>query len=248
MSATTTKEKRPEAPDPYEEPMPGAGMMSIIVPLIIGGAIIAAAIILWHAHNEKIRVAEMTRIEEEVRGDLRDAYREVRNFHPDKAVAIVKGVNAKMNNLERTLPNDYAELLAVRLMIEAESEFMMDCAGNAGDAEAKFTTALGLMTHASGQLWEMGTMGRARVRIELGKFAEAEEDLNLLMERNSSFGAAYYWRALARDAQGNEAGAAADALRARALDSWPPLRDFMQNKTQWTRDLFYEPEHGGRKG
>lgn len=247
MSATSTKDKRPEAPDPYEEPMPGAGMKSIIVPLIIGGALIAAVFVLWDAHADKIRIAEMTRVEEEMRGELRDAYRELRCFRPSKSLETVKAAAAKMGSLESSLPQAYAEIKVAALIIEAESEFMLDSAGRAGRAETKLTEALNLMTHASGQLWEMGIMGRARARLEQEDHGGALRDLDLLLERNPSFGAAYYWRAHARDSLGDASGAAADERRARALDSWPPLRDFMQNKTQWTRDLFCEPGHGGRE-
>jgi hypothetical protein len=64
------------------------------------------------------------------------------------------------------------------------------------------------------------------------------------MDRNDSFGAAYYWRALTRRELGDAKGAAEDEKRARALDSWPPLRDFMQPSCTWTRDIIFKPEAG----
>jgi tetratricopeptide (TPR) repeat protein len=128
------------------------------------------------------------------------------------------------------------------LLIESEAEFAMDPDGKAAEAEDQFTRALSLMSRASGEMWQFGVFGRARTRMRLGRFREAEEDLTILMDRNPSFGAAYYWRAKARESLGDADGAARDEEMARRLDSWPPLRDFMLETQTWNRDILCAPE------
>lgn len=245
---TTTTDKKPKAPDPYEEPLAGAGITAILVPLIIGGAIVAAAIILWNTHTLKLRVAEAARIEELVRGDIRDAYRKVRYFAPFEALVCIREAEKKLGTMRTDFSVDYPELRIIMLIIESESEFMLDAAGSARDVESQLTEAMSLMTRASGELWQVAVFGRARARIELERWREAEEDLSLLLDRNDSFGAAYYWRSLARRSLGDAAGAESDEERARALDSWPPLRDYMQPKDEWVRDILSEPEVRVRAG
>lgn len=218
-----------------------SGKTAIIVPLIIGSAVIVAVIMLWEAHYRKVRIAEMTRVEELVRVDLRNAYQELRAHNPQGALSHTAVAREKMSELRRTVIDDYADLHVALLLIEAESLFMDDCKANAATAEERFNRALSQMTRASGGMWLFGMIGRARTRYELGRYREAESDLDQIMERNPSFGAAYYWRSQARDRLGDAEGAAEDARRAWNLDSWPPLRDFMQPAGVWERDILCRP-------
>lgn len=234
---TSSLEKQAASADPYAEPLAGAGKMAVIVPLIIGGALVASVIMLWEAHRQKQQLSEMTKIEEEVRIDLQNAYREVRYFRPQIALGILLGVEAKMQNLKTIWPTDYSDLRVALLLMKAESLYILDAKANAAGSEALFDEALKMMTRASGEMWLGGVLGRAKTRVELGRYHEAEGDLDLVMERNPSFGAAYYWRALARRGQGDETGAAADEERARSLDSWPPARVFWQGALMGSRDM-----------
>lgn len=228
--------------DPYAEPLASAGKSTVMVPLILGGAIIAAAVLLWYSHTGKSRVAEMARAEELVRADLRNAYRELRAYNPEGAMKFVGDAEGRMKNLRTSWPTDYADLRVAIFLIKGEAGFMIDPDANAADAEHCFSTALKNLVHSSGELWEGGMLGRARVRFQQGKCAEAEEDLNRLLDRNPNFGAGYYWRARVRNCLGDNQGARRDAWRAKCLDSWPPLRDFMRGERKWRRDILGNPE------
>lgn len=242
--AMTATEKRPAAPDPYEEPLADVGKAAVIVPLIIGGAVIVAIILLWFAQDKKIRASEAARIEVEVRGELRAAYLEMRSLRPEIALEKADRAGKLLASIKTTSPADFAEIKVPLLLLEGESLFMHDCTANAPEAERRFDTALALMTFASGEMWQFGMLGRARTRFEQGKYHEALADLDNIMDRNPSFGSAYYWRSLTLAKLGDDAGAAADEKKARSLDSWPPLRDFMQASCVWNRDILNRPEAG----
>lgn len=227
---------------PCEDALARYGKSIILVPLIIGGALIVAAILIWHARHHRVRLAEATRVEEEVRRELRAAHIEMRALRPAEALERTETAKAMIALLPVNLAPDYAELKMAQLLIEGESLLMLDCRANAPDSEALFNKALTLMTHASGEVWQFGMLGRARARYEAGRFPEALSDLNAIMDRNASSGAAYYWRSLTRRELGDAKGAGEDERRARALDSWPPLRDFMQAECVWTRDILSKPE------
>ena len=130
------------------------------------------------------------------------------------------------------------------LLLEGETLCMKDCVRHADTAEEKFDRALELMPYASGDMWQVGMLGRARARVELKKYREALGDLDSVLDRNPSFGSAYYWRSQTRAALDDREGAQKDEARARALDSWPPLRDFMQPGSVWTRDIFNRHRFG----
>lgn len=240
----TAAEKRPQAPDPHEQPLAEVGKASIIVPLIIGGAIIVAVILLWEAHNSKLRIIEMSRIEEMTRIKLRGAYVKMRALRPEIALQKSKKADELLTSLNAKWHTDYADLKISLNLLEGESLLMQDCAANAPEAEKRFDQAIAFMNFASGEMWQFGMLGRARARIKQGKFQQALADLNSVMDRNPSFGSAYYWRSLTRKNLGDDAGAKADENRTRSLDSWPPLRDFMQASCVWTRDILTRPETG----
>lgn len=239
---TATSDKTPEAANPDDEVLTESSKAAVVIPLIIGGAIIVAIIILWNIHNRNLRRTEMTLIEEEVRTDLLSAYHSLRMFQPNEALAKAKAVEEKMHGLKTKHSTDYADLKMVTLLIQGESEMMIDRKKNAADAEKRFDKAISLMTHASGEVWQFGLLGRARARLELGRFQEAEDDLTRLLDRNPSFGVAYYWRSRARESLGNAKGAAEDADKAESLDSNPPLRDFMHGSVGWNRDFMSPSE------
>lgn len=218
------------------------GKSVILVPLIIGGALVVAVILFWHAQNRRARLAEAAQVEEMVRRELRVAYIEMRALRPAMALERSDAAKELIARLLVNLAPDYAELKMSQLLVEAESLFMLDCGAYAKMAEERFDKALSLMTHASGEMWQFGMLGRARTRFEEKLYSEALADLDAIMDRNSSFGAAYYWRSLTRRELGDTKGAAEDETRARALDSWPPLRDFMQASCIWTRDILSKPE------
>ena len=240
----------PKQPDPYEKPLADQGKAMILVPLIIGGAVIVSIIMLWEAHSRKLRLAEMSHNEVIARNELRDAWTEMRALRPETALEKTDSASKLIDTLKsaraKTWATDYAELKVGLLLLEAESLFMKDCAKNAPEAEAKFDEALSLMVLSSGEMWQSGLLGRARARYEQGKYAETIADLDQVMTRNANFGSAYYWRSLAKEKTGDAAGALADARIAKRLDSWPPLRDFMQASCVWTRDILSKPADPGR--
>ena len=209
----------------HEKTPAGSGMTAILVPLIIGGALAAAALVMWNSRYTKLRQSESTRIEEEIRADLKSAYQELRDNRPDAALKIIARAKEKITLLHVVWSADYVDLRLALLLVEGEADFQIDPRGRAAQSEGKFDAALSLMTLASGEVWEFGVLGRARSRLEQKKHREANEDLTLLLERNPSFGAAYYYRAKAREGLGDGTGAAEDAKRAENLASWPPLRE-----------------------
>jgi len=231
--------------DPYAEPLADYGKAAVMVPLIIGGAIIVAVIILWHSHALRVQMSEMARVEVLAREELRAAYNEMRALKPHLALTRAERAGKLIDTLQTDLATDYAQLKVALLLLEGETLFMKDCVRHADTAEEKFDKALGLMTYASGDMWQFGMLGRARARVELKKFREAQSDLDSVLDRNPSFGSAYYWRAQTHTALGDREGARKDEARARALDSWPPLRDFMQPGSVWTRDIFNRARFGG---
>lgn len=201
-----------------------SNMALVIVPLIIGAAIVISAVVMWGAHERKLQIAETTRVEEEIRADLRQAFRRLRDNRPDQALAIVREIENKLQQLKSQWVTDYLDIKAARCLMEGEALIRLDPVNNAQEAETEYNDALALMTHASGQFWLYGMMGRARARLQTGDYAGAESDLTLLLDRNPSFGAAYFWRSRARNRQDNPQGALADEQKARSLDFWPPLR------------------------
>ena len=227
---------------PGKESLPDVGKAAILVPLIIGGAVIVAIIVLWQTHAQKIRVAQMARTEELARMELRAAYLEMRALRPEAALKHTGNAAGLLKSLKTTWPSDYVDLRIPLLLMEGESLFMKDCALHAVDVEKRFDQAIGLMRYASGETWQFGMLGRARARIEQGRYKSALGDLDVVLERNPSYGSAYYWRSLARKNLGDAAGASEDEKRARNLDSWPPLRDFMQASCIRTRDILCEQD------
>lgn len=217
------------------------GMSAIFATLVIGGALVAGALMMWQTHNRNVQLAEMSKIEEKARVEIRAAHNEMRARKPDRALERTERANALVNSLNPKLGPDYAPLKIGLLLVEGETLFMKDCVKYAAQAEEKFDQALRLMTFASGEMWQFGMLGRARARIEQEKYEEALSDLDNVMRRNPSYGAGYYWRSLVRDRLGDRAGAGEDEKKARALDSWPPLRDFMQSSSIWTRDIIHKP-------
>lgn len=234
----------PKAPDPHEEPLADYGKSVIMVPLIIGGAVIISIIMLWETHNRNLRLAEMSRCEEAARIELRAAYAEMRALNPAAALTKTAEAARHMRSLKSTWVSDYAELRVALLLMEGEALMMRDGAANAPAAEQRFNESLSLMVHASGELWQFGLLGRSKARFEQGKYQDAIADLDHVMTRNPNFGAAYYWRALAKQKLGDDKGAREDEARARSLDSWPPLRDFMQAANVYTRDILCKPDNG----
>ncbi len=233
---TRISDRLPESLEDY-------GKAAIWVPLIIGSAILVGIFMLWTAHREKIQRAEMSQAEIEARKELRAAYLEMRAFRPDLALVKADRADALIHSFKADHPSQYANLRVAILLVKGESLFMQDCSGNGETAEQAFDQAIGIMTYASGDMWQFGMLGRARTKFEQGKYREALTDLDQIMDRNPSYGAAYYWRSLTRAAMDDEKGAQEDENRARALDSWPPLRDFMQASCVWTRDIISNPEN-----
>jgi hypothetical protein len=240
----STRERDTRA-DPNAEPLADYGKAAIMIPLIIGGAVVVSVIILWHTYAQKLRMIEMSRIEVAARQEVRGAYRALRALDPDAALTRAERAGAMLDSLKTGMDPDYARLRIALLMLEGEALFMKDGAGNADEAEARFESALGLMPYASGERWELGMLGRARTRFALKRHADALSDLDSVLDRNPSFGSAYYWRSLTRMALGDGAGARADERRARALDSWPPLRDFMPGPGAVVRDILAKRHETG---
>ncbi len=206
------------------------GKAAILVPLILGGAVVVSLILFWDAHARKARLAEMTDNEIAARTELRSAGRALRSADPAAALERTDAAGASIRKLRPLLAGsphaDYAELRISRLLLEAEALFMQDAAANAAVAEEKFGEALSLMVFSSGELWQTAHLGRGRARYEQGRYAEAVSDFDQVLTRNANYGAAYAWRSLARERAGDAEGARGDARTAKRLDSWPPLRAF----------------------
>lgn len=217
-----------------------SGMALVIVPLIIGAAVVISLIVMWNARESKLQLTETTRVVEEIRTDLNHAYHELRDNRPDLALATVGEIELKMKRLKVDWVADYLDITAAPRLMKGEALFRIDSVKNARDAEAAFDSALAVMTHASGELWIYGLLGRGRTRYQLGNYAGAESDFTMLLDRNPSFGTAYFWRAHARRRLGDVQGAQADEEKAEALDSWPPLRSFvMSSEEQPTAKLLF---------
>ncbi|MCC8190073.1 MAG: hypothetical protein LIP77_05460 [Planctomycetes bacterium] len=238
----TTTSGDPVDPALPVEPAIPSGKAAVLVPLIIGGAVIIAVIMLWESHYRKRQILAMVHIEDMVKENLRRAYRDLRLLDPERALFHARLAESNMQKLRSSLSTDYLELKVTLRLIQGEAVFTADCATHAAAAEAYFSEAIESMSHASGEMWEFGLYGRARARYELGKYAEADTDLTYLLDRNPSFGAAYYWRSLTREKLGRADAAADDARQAWNLDSWPPLRDFLQTTGTWDRDIFGRPK------
>jgi hypothetical protein len=142
------------------------GKAVILVPLIIGGAVIVAAIFLWHAKANHERLAEATHIEEMTRGELRAAFVEMRALRPAAALEHAGAARKLISRLPADIDPHYAELKMTSLLIEGESLFLLDCGANAKIAGERFDKALRLMNHASGEMWQFGMLGRARTSFE----------------------------------------------------------------------------------
>ncbi len=214
-------------------------MALVIVPLIIGAAIVISAVIMWEGHERYLQSADTTRGEEEIRADLRHAYHQLRENRPDQALAVVHEIDSKIKQLKSQWVTDYLDIKAARCLMEGEALFRLDSVNNAQAAEAAFDGALTLMPHASGEFWLYGMLGRARTRFQIGDYAGAESDLTLLLDRNPSFGAAYFCFYDSGRNEDNTEGALADEEKAKTLDSWPPLRNFvMSSEEQPASKLF----------
>ncbi|MCC8179541.1 MAG: hypothetical protein LIP23_01310 [Planctomycetes bacterium] len=223
-------------PDPEEDVEPH-GVMLIIVPLIFGAAVIIAFLLLWHSESTKSELSRIALMEEEARDYLNDAYQAVRARNPEKALALTAATGERLDQFQSRRKGAYMELKVVRLLIEGEAQMQLDSRRFAAESERKFTDALDHMTTSSGELWSFGMFGRARARFENDDYHGAIEDLDALLSRNPSFGAAYYWRSLGHAGLGDSLQAAVDEEKARILDSWPPLRDFMVGRDRSWRNV-----------
>ncbi len=222
----------PAAPNPHESPLPSFGKAALFVPLIIGGAVIVSLVMLWEAHAREARLAAASTSEIAARDCLREAWAALRAGLPDatlkKTADAAVCVEALRSAHVEARDTDYAELRAGLFLLEAEALLLRDGAAGAAAAEAKAGTALELLPFSGGGLWEAGLLCRARARHEQGRYADAIHDLDQIMTRNANYGAAYYYRALARENAGDDAGAREDERIARRLGSWPPLRGFLR--------------------
>lgn len=215
----------------------GAG--TVLIALIIGGAILATAFMVWDFRQRREEMAERARLEEKVREDLIRAYNLLRNNEPQVALRRTAVAQANLERIAGGGPDDYAELRAARRILEAEAHAMLGGRERLEAAETEFSRALNIMRYSSGEIWMLGTYSRGRTRYDLAQYAEAVADFDAVLNRNAGFGAAYYWRSLAKRHLGDRVGAAQDAERAKSLDSWPPHRDFLHapdvSSTRWDR-------------
>lgn len=226
--------------NPYDNDLPNVGMMAILVPLIIGGACVVGALILWQQHERKAREFEASKVEEEVRTDILSAYRLMRQEKYAAAVELMDKTDDKVAFLcaNDSNPDAYTDFRAALLSLVAEAEFIRDPTANAAEAEDKFNGAMSLLRYASGEMWEFSVLGRARSRFAQKKYEEAIADLDTLLAGNPNYGTAYYWRSLARKGMGDLEGAAADREVAENFDSWPPLRDPLRRSDTGALDMF----------
>lgn len=199
-------------------------MGAILVPIIVGGAVLAAAILLWEAHSRKAAGLELSRTEVAVRRELRAGYAAVRRGQADDALAHAATAGEMLSRrLRGRWRTEYLELRMARNLITAEATLLLERPDGPAAAEALLTEALGWLTQTGGSYWQALMLARGRARLAGGRSGEAAADLDLLLERNPNFASAYYWRALARRDAGDVPGAEADETRARRLGAWPPV-------------------------
>ena len=199
-----------------------AGAMSILVWLIVGGAVLVAVAIIWDARSRSRIQAETAKFEEAVRREVTQSFRLLRNNHPREAIEMDAAIGEKIAWLTRVYPDGYRGLRAMRLFIRSEALTLLGGEDECREAEKGFTTGLALLERSGGETWEMGLYGRGKARYNLGEYGLAGADFDLLVQGNPNFGAAYGWRSLARTALGDADGAAEDETRARVLGVWPP--------------------------
>lgn len=198
------------------------GGASIVVWLIFGSALLVAFMILWEARSSRHIKAEAAGVEEAVRRRMGDSFRLLRENRPRAVIEADADIAKGLEWLERVRPNGYKGLRAARLFILSEALLHLGGEDARMEAEKDFTAGLDLLERASGEVWELGMYGRGKARYKLGWYALAIEDFDSLIAYNPSYGAAYYWRHLAKTARGDVKGAAEDEAHAKALGSWPP--------------------------
>ncbi len=211
--------------NPYGEQLPDGGS-SIWVWLIVGGTIIFIFVMFWEKRSRAFLMAEAAGVEESVREEIRVSFAELRDGQYKSVINRDTVIQKKLDWLVQLKPRGYVIMRVSRMFIRAEAIVMIGGLDQIKVAEGLFTQGLELMGYSGGTLWEFGLVGRAKARYLLGRHAEAENDLNILLSYNPSYGAAYYWRALAREKLGNEDGAWEDERHAMALGSWPPPSGF----------------------
>jgi|GEM_PF-3159886 hypothetical protein len=211
--------------NPYGDQLPEGGS-SIWVWLIIGGTIIFIFVMLWEKRSRAFLMAEAAGVEESVREDIRVSFGELRDGQFKAVLDRDTLIQKKLDWLLQLKPRGYVIMRVSRLFIRAEAIVMIGGLEHIKAAEELFTQGMELMGYSGGSLWEFGLVGRAKARYLLSRHADAENDLNILLSYNPSYGAAYYWRSLAREKLGNEDGAWEDERQAMALGSWPPPSGF----------------------
>ncbi len=211
--------------DPYASQLPGNGA-SLIVWLILGGMVALIVIAFWEERRRNEILAHTSVVEEEVRQTLRESYRFLKENRLEGVFANDKILREKFEWLLGVRPNGYVVLRVSSMLIRSDAEVSMGDQESLTAAEANITAALDLLDRSGGAIWEFGLYSRAKARYRLGQYQKALDDLNVILEYNPSYGAAYYWRSFSYFALGDKQAAARDARKARALGAWPPSWDF----------------------
>ena len=198
-----------------------SGWTTIVVWLIIGSTALFTGLILWEANSRNRIMTEAARTEDAVRRQMTASYRLLREKKPEKIIEADAFLAEKLAWLGQVNPRAYSSLKAARQFILAEALLLLGDENAYAEAEKILTNGIALLERSSGEIWQMGIFSRGKVRHKLGMDAQAIADLDGLITNNPSYGAAYYWRSLAKTSINDADGAAADAAHARALGAWP---------------------------
>lgn len=196
------------------------GINAILIPLLLGGALVVALFTAWQKHAAMEQVTDIAHIEEESTVEIRAALAALRAGDTARVLELTQKLNDKTKKYVQNLPT-----ICVRTAIlEGEALLRQDSV----KSESAFERAVSLLNRSGGITWEYALLGRGRARLANNKATEAVEDFDLILRHNAMFGAAYYWRARAHAALGNTTTAARDEADARRLDAWPPKVSFLQ--------------------
>lgn len=190
----------------------------ILVPLIIGGALIAAGLIVWNQRLRQEKADQVSRLEEEARKGISLAKQAVIDGNWDETI---RRVNNAFQCIDAASEDDYFSydsVMAEGYLYRGRANFGL---GNFPEAEDDFSSVLLRYSGISNQTMETALMWRGRTRMEMGLLEDAVEDFSLVIKMNGNYGAAYAWRAKARAGSAMD-GADDDEKRAKELASWPP--------------------------
>ncbi|MDR3210410.1 MAG: hypothetical protein LBU79_00645, partial [Planctomycetota bacterium] len=192
-----------------------SGWGSILVWLLLGSVIVSVTVIIQDGQRRAAIKVEATRLEDAAREGIRRAMGYLREGKRDLVVANDTELASHLDWLTGLRPDGYPDLCATRLFLLAQAHLLGGTQEDARLATNLFEEGLSHLNRFEGDIWSMGLLGRGRAAYVMGDYAAANADFDVLIQRYPGFGAAYYWRSLSRQGQGDVEGAWDDKIRAR---------------------------------